>query len=233
MKYNLEKIIIYLCIASSLFIGCGKSKIEENNNLQNEVIENENDDVKTSLNNLINNIKDTNPSLENENLKYKVYNVYDNYSQEIKYNLSGKIVFDSELNYYVSVESKNYCYFKDFLDKEIKVFNISEKEKCHKIYINGDSVNVNVVAQNLKNKNEKYESSTVINNDIKLVAKSNFIDCANCTYRWFRNQVEIPNTNINEYKIKDSVEDANYSFELTTSDGKKYNSDIFHVVIKK
>lgn len=149
------------------------------------------------------------------------------------YNINdGIIAKNSDGDIYLSLENEEYCAFKDFGSAEILIYPIKEKSKCHKTHIIDENLITYISGlDNVEKSNYKF--GNISKNNVLLFANTNLVDSFNCSYRWYRNGIEIENSNTQSYEIDLSYDDAFYSVEVTTPEGLSVKSESVHVVITK
>lgn len=157
-----------------------------------------------------------------------------NFNYDISgYNIERGILYKNENgDLYASFENKEQCAIKDFSDSEFSIYDINEKEKCHKFYYLNDQFRLNILPLTLAD-NKIYNSGSVANDYIALLVESNILDKNAITYTWYRNGKKIDNSNIQVYTITFEQEDADYYVEMTTNDGQVFKSDPVNVKINR
>lgn len=177
-------------------------------------------------------------SLSNGNLIGNNYNIKtNNYEYNLKHDVSEMdmeyiLIIENKIGeLYLSIKNDDYCAVKNFKDEKFNVFNINDYEKCNIDVFYGDEVFVSIFGMDIE-KNNNYVSGTLSNTAIQLLASTNILDTTYCSYRWFRDGIEIKNSNVSKYVINND-ENAYYSVEVTTVDGKKVKSEPINVIIKK
>ena len=235
-----KKKIILLCIIC-LLTGCGKK--EETNKKGREIFT---QNVERLIDAIENNKHDIN-SLETEYIYYNLVsnelvgyyynNQISNLDYILKYEVSDmnmesiKFVENKIGELYLSIKNNDFCAVKDFKDENFEIYNVNEHEKCNIDLIAEEDVFVEVFGIDMV-ANKMYVSGNLSNNGLELMASTNILDTTNCSYRWFRNDVEIKNSNVPIYVVNKD-ENAYYFVEVTTADGKKARSISIHVVISK
>ena len=156
------------------------------------------------------------------NLEYDVSNM----------NLNNIKIIENKIGeLYVSIKNDEYCAIKSFKDEYFNVYDVNDYEKCNIDVIDGEEITVDIVGFEIGTKT-MYFSEKISNNSLELTVFTNILDNTNCSYRWFRDGVEIKNSNVSKYFINND-ENAYYSVEVTTADGKKIKSNSIHVIVKK
>ena len=149
------------------------------------------------------------------------------------YNINdGIIAKNSDGDIYLSVENEEYCAIKDFGTDEAIIYPIKEKSNCHKTHITGENLKTFISGKNNQGKND-YNFGDISKNNVVLLVNTNLIDSSNCSYKWYRNGLELDNLNSKRYEIDLSYDDAFYSVEVTTPEGLSVKSESVHVVITK
>ncbi len=237
-----RKLCIFLTLICSLL-----STACQDNSKQNEI------DTKQKLKNyteeIINIVKNnSNLKIEYKNNSFNNYSVYNdrligiNYNSDLKdfdynldynissYNINNGVIYEKNNgDLYVSLENDEFCAFKDFDETEVKIYDISGKEKCHKTYILEEK-STEILAITLV-EGLVYEPNTVSKDYIQFIVTSNILDKYGCIYKWYRNDEEIENSNIENYVIPLDKENADYHLEITTPDGALVKSNIINVKI--
>ena len=167
-------------------------------------------------------------------LKMNEYNNYDKFfnKNDIKfeYITEGQVILKNDGSLYLTASSDKYCALKDFYSENFEIYNISEQEKCHKIYVDGEKLTLKIISFNLENAIQ-YNSGDISNKSIGLSAICNVLDSNALSYKWYRDGV-LTDNNTGAYYILNN-EDAEYVVEITTIDGQSIKSEPFHVIINK
>lgn len=236
----LKNFLVTVLCFSFIFCGCSK----KNNN----IVDNKQQLLDTV--NLIINTVD-NVDIEEYQNQYNSYYVEDGFVYGINYNinnstntlnlfetiegsngLNGVIVKNINNDMFLSVENNMYCVIKDFKDSEVSVYDISDKNSCHRLYTDDNNIKVNV--SGIKTSNyDFYQSGTNSNDYVSLNATNNIFDKNSYTYTWYRNNEQIENSNIDTYVITSKNENAYYHVELLTYNGQLIESEKFHVIINR
>lgn len=207
----------------------------QKNNLQNEVNE-----IITVIEN--SNVKDSNNIIfmfgpnylyglkQSDNSNRYDY-VVDKKLESIEYVVGGKAIQKNDGSLYVSAWNDEYCVIKDFNDNNLSVYEIKEKTKCYKTYVDGEELTLYIKAINLDNATT-YESGSVGKSNLLLVAVCNVLDSNALTYKWYKDGSLINNYDDEQYYVVDN-EDSEYVVEVTTNDGQTILSETFHVIIEK
>lgn len=230
IKYRKEMLICILC-CSILFVACDKTNNDNNTDNNKTQFETNARKVMDSISNHKINILDS---------EYYSYMIYDNHVTDFidfnydvsDYGFVNSVIFRDNSGLYLFLESEDYCAIKDFNDNDIKVYNISEKEKCHKFYIIGDEMHLNIYSYNIETMVE-YNSGTISDSYIALSATENLVDNRMIKYRWYRNGEEIPNSDVKTYIISSNFEDADYYVEIIANNGETYKSEPINVKIDR
>lgn len=241
----IRKIDIFLVsICSLLLTAC------QNNGKQDMIDEKQN--FKNYIEEIIVIVKNNSDlKIEYKNNSLNSYNVYENriigfnYNNDLKdfgynldysivnYNVNKGIIYEKNNGeIYLSLETDEFCAFKDFNDSEIKVYDISEEEKCHKFNIIGNEIFLTISANDIESK-KNYDFGTISDGYISLTAISNILDKYGCVYKWYRNNELIENINIEEYVIPLDKEDADYHAEIIIPDGTIVKSNVINVKIDR
>ena len=173
------------------------------------------------------------------------YLLYDGYISGIDSNNNQKIftVENTSIEYgvmyinednkiYASLENQEYCAIKEFNEDEFTIYNIDEKEKCHKFYLLDEDINLVIIPFNIET-NEFYNSETISSGYISLYVQENIIDDDAVEYQWYRNEEKLKDGNVKAYTIVSDYEDADYYVEITTTEGEKIKSDSVSVKINR
>lgn len=214
---------LMLCITSCK---SGSQKIDNKQKFES--------DVKSIISIISNNINNN----ENKEIGYVVYGDYitssDNINYDISsYNISTGILHQNENGeIYASLTNNEFCAIKDFDDNDFTIYDISEKEKCHKFYILNSEINLTIVPFYTQN-NNPYIEGTVSDNYISLLVQENVLDDASIEYKWYRNNEEINDSNISIYTITTDYEDADYYVEIIASNGETYKSEPINIKIDR
>lgn len=237
----MKKIFLLVVINLLFIVGCGK---RNNDN----IVENQKNEFKTNVENILKLVNNSgiNEYQEYGN-RYLIKNGYlygytrypknEGYSLYLiadieKYNFSNGVIFQKNSDeIYLSIENKELCAIKDFESNEILIYDMSNSDKCHKYYVNGDNVSLNIKTENLNNK--EYIPGTISNEYVSLLAVTNIIDKKSYNYQWYRNDEKIENANVQNYTVAKDYEDANYYVEITTNTGEVYKSETVNVKINK
>lgn len=194
-------------------------------------------DLKGAATDIINIINNDNQADSVEN-GYVVYDNYiiDNYhhSYDISdYDIKDGLVYrDKSGKIYATLENDNSCAIKDFNDNDFTIYNISEKDKCHKFYLLGTDIYLTVIPVDIQT-NEVYTPGLISDNYISLLIQENVIDDGAIKYKWYRNDEEISNSNVSLYTIANDVEDADYYVEIIANNGESYKSEPINVKINR
>ena len=237
----MKKIFLLVVINLLFIVGCGK---RNNDN----IVENQKNEFKTNVENILKLVNNSgiNEYQEYGN-RYLIKNGYlygytrypknEGYSLYLiadieKYNFSNGVIFQKNSDeIYLSIENKELCAIKDFESNEILIYDMSNSDKCHKYYVNGDNISLNIKTENLNNK--EYIPGTISNEYVSLLAVTNIIDKKSYNYQWYRNDEKIENANVQNYTVAKDYEDANYYVEITTNTGEVYKSESVNVKINK
>lgn len=230
-----KKIILIICILSCLIF---QTACNNSNNKNNNV-----DDKSTFVNNIENIVKsiENDESIHNLDFEYFQYAVSQNsisnmfgFEYDISdYNIeNGAVAKNADGDIYASFTTSEYCAIKGFSDNAIKVYNISEKEKCYKFHIIGDNMRVSIDPYNLETTN-LYQNGTISDGYIVLSALDNLVDNRFLQYTWYRNNEKIENSNVSNYYVTLDQEDADYYVEITIPTGEVYKSEPVNVKINR
>lgn len=230
IKYRKEMLICILC-CSILFVACSKKNNDSNADNNKIQFETNAKKIMDSISNHKINILDS---------EYYSYMVYDNHITDFidfnydvsDYGLVDSVIFRNNKGLYLFLENKDYCAIKDFNDSEINIYNISEKEKCHKFYIIGNEMHLNIYSYNMETTDE-YKIGTISDGYISLLAIANLVDSKVVKYKWYRNNEEIPNSNVKTYTITSDFEDADYYVEIIAPNGDSYKSEPVNIKIDR
>ena len=239
----MKKIKFYLFMTLSIFLlsACG-NKVDNAKKEKEEFTENV---VK-----IIDVIKNNEYNRNNFSSYYNYYNLVSNeligynYNSEISaldYNLKYDVsnmnlnvirIIDNKLGeVYLSIQNDKYCAVKNFKDEQFNVFDVNDFEKCNIDVVDGEEIFVGIVGFEIGT-TKMLSFNEISSKGIELKASTNILDTTYCSYRWFRDGIEIKNSNVPNYVIN-SDENAFYSVEVITADGKVMKSNSIHVVIKK
>ena len=227
MKKNILVILSCLLI---IITACGK-----NENLKNNAQK-----FKSDIKNAIDLVQ------SDSNITKQIsYLLYDGYISGIDSNNNQKIftVENTSIEYgvmyinednkiYASLENQEYCAIKEFNEDEFTIYNIDEKEKCHKFYLLDEDINLVIIPFNIET-NEFYNSETISSGYISLYVQENIIDDDAVEYQWYRNEEKLKDGNVKAYTIVSDYEDADYYVEITTTEGEKIKSDSVSVKINR
>lgn len=230
IKYKWKMLICLLC-CSILFVSC--SKRNNGSNADNNKIQ-----FETNAKKIMDSIN--NHKIDILDSEYYSYMIYDNHVTDFigfnydvsDYGLIDSVIFRNNKGLYLFLENEDYCAIKDFNDSEISIYNISEKEKCHKFYIIGNGMHLIIYPYNIETKAE-YNSGTVSDGYIALSVTENLVDNRMVKYKWYRNNEEISNSNVKTYTITSDFEDADYYVEIIVNNGESYKSEPINVKIDR
>ncbi len=229
MNKIMQKILVGILGLLMIFItACSgnSKKIDNKQKFEN--------DIKNIIDLISSNIKDN----ENKPMGYVVYGNYitnsDNVNYDISaYNISTGILHQNEKGeIYASLGNNEFCAIKDFNESEFTIYNIEEKEKCHKFYILDAEINLTIVPFYTQN-NNLYVEGTVSDDYISLLVQENVLDDNAIKYKWYRNSEEINDSNINIYTISKDYEDADYYVEIIANNGQVFKSSPVNVKIDR
>lgn len=149
------------------------------------------------------------------------------------YDIENGLLYKNEKGkVYATLENSESCAIKDFDDDDFTIYNISDKDKCHKFYLLGTDINLVIIPVNIET-NEVYNLGTVSNNYISILVQENILDDAAIKYKWYRNNEEIPNSNVKTYTITSDFEDADYYVEIIAPNGDSYKSEPVNIKIDR
>lgn len=160
------------------------------------------------------------------------------YESNLSYDLpgynfnEGTIVRKKDDTLYVSIEGNDFCAIKDFNDSSVAIYNIDEKEKCHKIYIKDEVLKVDIISLDIESY-EIYTPGTISNSYVKLNTATNLLDSRAVNYQWYRNGEKLEDGNVIAYTIVADNEDADYYVEVTTPNGDSYKSETINIKINR
>lgn len=144
----------------------------------------------------------------------------------------GSIIKQSNDKIYLSIENNEYCAIKDFDDNNFTIYDISEKDKCHKFYIDGDKINLSLTATYLSN-SYPYDNNIISDDYIMLSTLNNILDKRSYRYSWYRNGEVISDSDVSSYIVKKEFEDADYYVEIIAPNGDSFKSDPVNVKIDR
>lgn len=150
-------------------------------------------------------------------------------SYKFKY---GSIIKQGNNKIYLSIENNDYCAIKDFGDSDISVYGIDEWEKCHKLYVDGDKINLSLTTTYLSN-NQLYDNSIISDDYIMITTLNNIFDKRSYKYMWYRNGEKIDNSDVSSYVINKDFEDADYYVELIAPNGQIFKSEPVNIKIDR
>ncbi len=236
IKNKKRLILIYMLVYLVLLTACDKKEDKDDmNNLSSDK-----EEFITNVESIIKAV-DNNTNFDDLEIEYYSYSVNQNYISDMvgfeydisKYNINnGAVVENLAGKVYISLENDDYCAIKDFNEEKPRIYDIAEKEKCHHFSLTSEKLYLNIIAYNIEN-NKRYEFGEISDSYIDLLLKSNLIDSRAVKYKWYRNGVEIPDSNVQTYTITSEIEDANYYVEIITPNGEVYKSDSINVKIDR
>lgn len=155
-----------------------------------------------------------------------------NYEFEVDKNIyNGKIYIRNDGAIYISISSDKKCYVKSFDSEEIEFYDISEKDKCHKLYFINDDENASLLVYNSLNGN-LYNQEQVSNSSLRISVITNLLDEDAVTYRWYRNNTLVENNSSSSILIE-SDEDAEYYAQVIFSNNEFIQTEPVTIKIKK
>lgn len=230
---NKKNILISIFMVFNLLFCTSCDKKNANNDISNDK-----NDFKNSVESILAEVSsfDYDSNIGNYN-EYFIENGYlygtsifkDISSYKFKY---GSIIKQSNNKIYLSIENNEYCAIKDFDDSTISIYNINDWERCHKLYVDGDKINLSLISTYLSN-GQLYDNSIISDDYIMISTLNNILDKRSYKYKWYRNNEEIPNSNVKTYTITSDFEDAYYYVEIIAPNGDSYKSEPVNVKIDR
>ncbi|MCI8778971.1 MAG: hypothetical protein HFI87_07470 [Bacilli bacterium] len=230
---NKKNILISIFMVFNLLFCTSCDKKNANNDISNDK-----NDFKNSVESILAEVSsfDYDSNIGNYN-EYFIENGYlygtsifkDISSYKFKY---GSIIKQSNNKIYLSIENNEYCAIKDFDDSTISIYNINDWERCHKLYVDGDKINLSLISTYLSN-GQLYDNSIISDDYIMISTLNNILDKRSYKYKWYRNNEEIPNSNVKTYTITSDFEDADYYVEIIAPNGDSYKSEPVNVKIDR
>lgn len=163
---------------------------------------------------------------ENEFINQSI-NIFDN--DKKVYN--GKIYIRNDGAIYISISSDKKCYVKSFDSEEIEFYDISEKDKCHKLYFINDDETASLLVYNSLNGN-LYNQEQISNSSLRISVITSLLDEDAVTYRWYRNNTLVENNSSSTILIE-SDEDAEYYAQVIFSNNEFIQTEPVTIKIKK
>ncbi len=223
-------ILLYIISALIIFTTACSNDLDNKNNKNNK------SDFKSDINSILDLVN--NSGISGVQKSYVIHNKYMVDDSQMSYDISdydieiGLLYKNENDKVYASLENDESCAIKDFDDNDFTIYDISEKDKCHKFYLLGNDINLVVIPVNIET-NEAYVQGTVSNNYISLLVQENILDDGAINYKWYRNDEEISDSSVRIYTITSDFEDADYYVEILTNDGQSFKSEPVNVKIDR
>lgn len=144
---------------------------------------------------------------------------------------NGKIFIKNDDSIYFSISNGQKCYVKVLENEEIEIYNVSEKDKCHRAYVLSEELSVDLFIYNFDT-GVVYNEGEISASSLLISINTNLLDVDAATYKWYRNGVLIEN-NSSSSLLLESDEDATYYVEMFSFDGKTAKSEGTTIKIKK
>ncbi len=155
-----------------------------------------------------------------------------NHEFELEKNVyNGKIYVKNDGAIYFSISSDKKCYVKSFDSEEIEFYDISEKDKCHKLYFINDDETAGLLIYNSVNGN-LYNQEQISNSSLRISVITSLLDEDAATYRWYRNNTLVENNSSSTILIE-SDENAEYYAQVIFSNNEFIQTEAANIKIKK